>query len=240
MVIDFHTHIFPDKIAQKTIDHLSKKGGIPPFSDGTLSGLFETSKEVGVLILRMLQAPQSNIDKLFVDEIDFTKDKGLDLTIEEFAKRYADYKYKRNAPYTFPLYSDEGEKKQEQKYIKRFLKDAEELKRSRGNEEAKKYYEYLDTDYKETTETINELKRKAKESAMKGNQMESLEYAKMLDDFMKTDLFKDYVKFGGKAKAIEAIRDKMKKVDMQTRESLEDMMLELRREMVQEMEEANL
>ena len=203
------------------------------------NGDLETSKEVGILILRMLQAPQSNIDKLFADEIDFTKDKGLDLTIEEFAKRYADYKYKRNAPYTFPLYTDEGEEKQEAKYIKRFLKDAEELKRSRGNEEAKKYYEYLDTDYKETTETINELRRKAKESAMKGEQVEAMEYAKMLDDFMKTDLFQEYVKFGGKTKAIEAIRDKAKKVDLQTRESLEDMMLELRRELVEEMEKAN-
>lgn len=39
MIIDFHTHIFPDLIAQKTIDHLSEKGGILPFSDGTASGL---------------------------------------------------------------------------------------------------------------------------------------------------------------------------------------------------------
>ena len=37
----------------------------------------------------------------------------------------------------------------------------------------------------------------------------------------------------------EAIRDKAKKVDLQTRESLEDMMLELRRELVEEMEKAN-
>ena len=74
---------------------------------------------------------------------------------------------------------------------------------------------------------------------MKGDQVGAMEYAKMLDDFMKTNLFKDYVKFGGKAKAIESIRDKMKKVDLQTRESLEDMMLELRREMVEEMEKAN-
>ena len=202
-------------------------------------GGLETSKEAGILILRLLQAPQSNIDKLFADEIDFTKDKGLDLTIEEFAQRYADYKAYRNAPYTYWIYDDEAEKKQEQKYIKRFLKDAEELKRSRGNEEAKKYYEYLDTDYKETTETINELKRKAEAAGMKGDQIGVMEYAKMLDDFMKTDLFKDYVKFGGKAKAIESIRDKMKKVDLQTRESLETMMLDLRRQMVEEMEEAN-
>ena len=25
-IIDFHTHVFPDKIANKTIEHLSKKG----------------------------------------------------------------------------------------------------------------------------------------------------------------------------------------------------------------------
>ena len=41
MIIDFHTHIFPDRIAQKTIDHLSEKGGIPPFSDGTVKGLLD-------------------------------------------------------------------------------------------------------------------------------------------------------------------------------------------------------
>ena len=41
MIIDFHTPIFPDKMAGRTISLLSEKGGIPPFSDGTLSGLIE-------------------------------------------------------------------------------------------------------------------------------------------------------------------------------------------------------
>ncbi len=41
MIIDFHTHIFPEKIAEKTIALLSEKGGIPPFSDGTASGLID-------------------------------------------------------------------------------------------------------------------------------------------------------------------------------------------------------
>ncbi len=48
MVIDFHTHIFPDKIANKTIDILSEKGGIPPFSDGTAKGLIKTMDSAGV------------------------------------------------------------------------------------------------------------------------------------------------------------------------------------------------
>ncbi len=40
MVIDFHTHVFPDKIAKKTIDFLAEKSGNAPFSDGTVSGLY--------------------------------------------------------------------------------------------------------------------------------------------------------------------------------------------------------
>ena len=45
MIIDFHTHIFPDKIAQKTIELLSKNGGIPPFSDGTVDMLLKKMEE---------------------------------------------------------------------------------------------------------------------------------------------------------------------------------------------------
>ena len=48
MIIDFHTHIFPDKIAKKTIDFLSEKGGIPPFSDGSTAGLLDRMSEAGV------------------------------------------------------------------------------------------------------------------------------------------------------------------------------------------------
>ena len=39
MIIDMHTHIFPDKIAAATIDKLSNVSHTPAFTDGTLSGL---------------------------------------------------------------------------------------------------------------------------------------------------------------------------------------------------------
>ena len=48
MIIDFHTHVFPDKIAEKTIALLSEKGGIPPFSDGTCNGLLSRIEKAGV------------------------------------------------------------------------------------------------------------------------------------------------------------------------------------------------
>lgn len=45
MIIDFHTHVFPDKIAEKTISFLSQKGGATPFSDGTVNGLIHEMDE---------------------------------------------------------------------------------------------------------------------------------------------------------------------------------------------------
>ena len=62
MIIDFHTHIFPNKIASKTIELLSQKGGIPPYSDGTADGLTAAMKKAGVDIsvtLPVLTNPKS-------------------------------------------------------------------------------------------------------------------------------------------------------------------------------------
>lgn len=48
MVIDFHTHTFPDKIAKASIDGLSKCSGIIPHTDGTVSGLVHSMEEDGI------------------------------------------------------------------------------------------------------------------------------------------------------------------------------------------------
>lgn len=45
MVIDFHTHIFPDKIAERTVAKLESVGSIKAFTDGTLSGLKSSMKD---------------------------------------------------------------------------------------------------------------------------------------------------------------------------------------------------
>ena len=59
MIIDFHTHIFPDKIANATIDYLMEKGGIPSFSNGSASGLISKMNEAGVDISVSLPAMTS-------------------------------------------------------------------------------------------------------------------------------------------------------------------------------------
>ena len=39
MIIDFHTHTYPDRIAAKTVGLLESRSGTRAHSDGTLDGL---------------------------------------------------------------------------------------------------------------------------------------------------------------------------------------------------------
>ncbi len=48
MIIDFHTHQFPDKIAEKTIAMLAGRSGLTPATDGTARGLSEKLKADGI------------------------------------------------------------------------------------------------------------------------------------------------------------------------------------------------
>ena len=48
MIIDFHTHVFPDKIAAKTIEVLSAASQISPASDGTAQGLSRSMQRSGI------------------------------------------------------------------------------------------------------------------------------------------------------------------------------------------------
>lgn len=48
MIIDFHTHVYPDKIAARTIDALGKVADVKAYTDGTLNGLLKSMKESGV------------------------------------------------------------------------------------------------------------------------------------------------------------------------------------------------
>ena len=48
MIIDFHTHCYPDKIAAKAVASLCATGGITAFTDGTLDSLRKRETEAGV------------------------------------------------------------------------------------------------------------------------------------------------------------------------------------------------
>jgi len=61
MIIDFHTHIFPDKLAEKTIKILEAKGGSKAFTSGTRLELVNSMKDACIdcsIILPVLTKPE--------------------------------------------------------------------------------------------------------------------------------------------------------------------------------------
>lgn len=63
MIIDFHTHCFPDAIAEKALPLVAEKGGVTPASDGKISGLLASMKQFGIdysVILQIATKPTQN------------------------------------------------------------------------------------------------------------------------------------------------------------------------------------
>lgn len=48
MVIDFHVHMFPDKLAEKTIALLAERSGLPPYSNGSVAQTLQKAEQQGV------------------------------------------------------------------------------------------------------------------------------------------------------------------------------------------------
>ncbi|WP_304419014.1 hypothetical protein, partial [Muribaculum intestinale] len=56
------------------------------------------SHEAAIFVMRVLQVPQSQLDKLYFDEIGLSGEEASKLTPEQLAGRYAEYKVKRGTP----------------------------------------------------------------------------------------------------------------------------------------------
>ena len=185
--------------------------------------------------MRVLQCPQSQVDKVYIDELDLTAEKGLDLSIADFARRYADYKVRRNAATLGWAYSDEAREKRINTYEKRFTKQAQELIRTRGSDLDRAYYDYVDTEHKEVDATLRDLRSGIRTSAQSGDQMGAMEYAEMLNGFMQTPEFQRYSKAHGNINAIKRLQAALKNADGNSRDAIEDQILQLKKQMVDEL-----
>ena len=61
MVIDMHTHIWPDAMAERTVEKLAQIGGVKAYGNGTLSSLEETMARDGVdlsVLLPVITKPE--------------------------------------------------------------------------------------------------------------------------------------------------------------------------------------
>ena len=64
--IDFHTHIFPDKIATDVIEKLSRVAGIPAFTNGTLDGLKKSmdDAEINLSVILPVATNTHQVEKI--------------------------------------------------------------------------------------------------------------------------------------------------------------------------------
>jgi len=61
LVIDFHTHTFPEKVAEQAVEKLSRFSHTLPFTDGTSTGLLASMEKAGVdisVILPVATSPE--------------------------------------------------------------------------------------------------------------------------------------------------------------------------------------
>ena len=77
-----------------------------------------SAEEFAMFVARFVNAPQSNLDRLMVDDAM----ENSAINAEEIMRRYAEYKKSKNAPITQFFYPEEGEKKVIERYEKRFEK----------------------------------------------------------------------------------------------------------------------
>lgn len=87
-------------------------------ADGDLG----VGKEIGMLLLRIAQVPQSQLDQLYIDELGMSAKDAKGLPMEELAQRYAAYKRMKDAPLTGWAYSDEAKEKVDKRYVNKFVK----------------------------------------------------------------------------------------------------------------------
>lgn len=97
MVIDFHTHTFPDKISERVLAKLSRLSHTQYFTDGSVSGLLRSMQEAGIsysVNLPVMTAAEQ-VEKVNGDLI-AERDKLLELGILTFGGMHPDYEnYKK-------------------------------------------------------------------------------------------------------------------------------------------------
>lgn len=80
MIIDFHTHTYPDKIASKTVELLAGRSGTNPHSDGTLAGLEDDMERRHVDMSVVLPVATSPKQYKHINEFAVTENEDFDKT----------------------------------------------------------------------------------------------------------------------------------------------------------------
>lgn len=119
----------------------------------------ETSRECALLIARVLNCPQSQLDKIYFDELDASGEEASQMTPSEIAERYARYKVRRGAPLTGWAYGNEQREKLMDKYRDRSNTLAKErLTRETDKQASQNMAQWLE-EFEATKDRVKEIRK---------------------------------------------------------------------------------
>ena len=113
------------------------------------------SHEAALFVMRVLQVPQSQLDKLYFDEIDMSGEEASKLTPEQLAARYAAYKVKRGTPFAPWSWGDE---ERHDKYKESATDKMKERLDAQGDAKVIEAYADFEARYKEVSEKAKRAK----------------------------------------------------------------------------------
>ena len=113
------------------------------------------SHEAAIFAMRVLQVPQSQIDKMYFDEVDLTGKEASKLTPAQLAQRYAEYKVKRGTPLAPWSWGDE---ERLSKYSDLATDRMKERLDAQGDAKVIEAYADFETRYKAVSEKAKEAK----------------------------------------------------------------------------------
>lgn len=172
----------------------------------------QLSHEAAICIMRILQVPQSQLDKMYFDEVGLSGREISQYTPGQLAQRYAEYKIMRGTPFVPWMWGDE---EQQSKYEKSAQKKIKERLAGREDDEVVATYEDLDDRYKSFTKKIGAVK-----------EMMGTDYIAAAQEAAELQNDPDF-KIYQKRNALDAALDKaMRKWPPQRRERVKDLRLE--------------
>ena len=151
------------------------------------------AQEALILGLRLIEAPQSQIEQIYLDEIQLSAVDAQKMTIPELAERYARYKTSRGATLTGWLYTDADKDEVMNKHIQRFEDKAKERLTA---DMANQRYVQLEEDAKALENRVTLLRQKA----IQGDEQASAE----LNDIFLSEDYGRALRFQEQQKLINA------------------------------------
>jgi N12 class adenine-specific DNA methylase len=185
----------------------------------------QTQHECALLVARLLSCPQSQLEKVYFEELDMDALEASQLTPDQLAERYARYKVRRGAPLTGWAYGNEQREKIMDKYRKRSNTLAKERLVRETDKAVTDSLATWNEEYNATKERVSAVK--------KVKERDEDRYYDLLDELEATPEFERYQIISDYKRDVDALtKEWLRATTPEQRDSCTQAIINLKRMMV--------